>query len=100
MIANSRPFPLCHITPRRPAGSKQIIDEHHPMANKTFLSHTHQFAYKTMRLNLCPRPDNDIPLDLDKRTNKTILPDAAPIQIHRLYNLYAGAKADILNLGI
>ena len=81
----------------RSAIRKQIIDEHHPVANKTVVTDLHEFADKTVRLDSRTFSNDDPALDLNKRANKSEIADLAFIEICGLNYRHIFAKLDVAN---
>ncbi len=68
------------------------------MSNETILPNLHKFAYETVGLYFCARPDLHALLDLYEWANKTIICEFAFVDIGRLDDFYASAANDVSDL--
>ena len=86
--------------PRRAAGGKRVVDEHHAMADKTILADRHQFADKGMRLHAGAGADHRALLNLGEGSDETIVADLAAVEIARLDDLDPRAEFDIAHTAL
>lgn len=100
MIADSGGLPFRFIASGGPAVGKEVVDENHPMSNKTIITYSHHFADKRMRLHPGARTDNNIFLYLAERTDKTIIPDGTTIKIDRLHYSHIFSETHIRDSGV
>ncbi len=54
------------------------------MGDDAIIPYSDQFTHKGMGLDFAPIPDDDIFLDFNKRTDKTVIPYFTPVNIDRL----------------
>jgi hypothetical protein len=67
------------------------------MTDKTIIPDMDKFADETMRLHFAARPDLDATLDLDKRTDETVVANGAAVKVGGLGDLNVGSKQHIDN---
>jgi hypothetical protein len=96
MAANIGRPPFRFISGCRSPIGEQIIDEHHPMPDKTIVSDGHQFTNKGVGLDLAMIPDLHIFLYLIKRSDESPIAYLATIKVHRLDHRNAFPENHIL----
>jgi hypothetical protein len=84
MAPNGRRPPFCLIAGRRPTFREQVVDEHHPMTDKTMIPNGHQLANKGMGLYLAVTADRHVLLYFIERADESTIAYPAAIKIHRL----------------
>jgi hypothetical protein len=69
------------------------------MGDEAVVTDPHEFANKGVRLNPASFTDNDIPLNLDERSDERSVTDAAAVEVYRLDHDYVCTKLHIANSG-
>ena len=65
------------------------------MSDKTMIADPNAFADERMRLDTAMPANMAVALDLDERTYKTVIADAAPVKVHRQHDARLYAEYDI-----
>ena len=97
VVSQSGASPKFALTAGRLAYGKQIVDEHRAMRNETIIPNSDEFTDKRVRLNSTALSDRDVALNFDERTNKTVVPDFASIQVDGLDDSDVLPKYNIAN---
>lgn len=90
-------LPEFFVSPGRTARGEGIVNKHNAMGDKAIRTNSHQFTYKCMGLDLAIVPDDNTLLYLHERPYKTIITNAAFIEINRFYDSYIFPKQNITN---
>ena len=98
VVADAGRFPKRLVAPGRPAGGKQVVNEHHPVGDDAVVADGDQFAHKGVRLDLASLSDDDILLDLHKRADKRVIADAEPVKVGWLDDGDVVAELDVADL--
>jgi hypothetical protein len=93
-------FPEFFVSPGRAAGGEGVVNKHYPMGDKAIRAYSHQFTYKCMGLDLAIVPDFNTLLYLYEWPYKTIITNAAFIEINRFYHRHIFPKQNITNAAV
>src|SRR3569623_3779889 len=83
-----------------PSGSRssgtRIVDETYVVADKALLFNMNAFANKCMGADLAPRADRRVSLDLDERSNASLIANGAAVQIDKATDDDIATDSDIV----
>src|SRR6185437_295309 len=99
-VADHGLAPQLLVAARRSPDGEGVVDEHHAMPDEAILADGDELADEGMRLHARTCADHRALLDLGEGTNKTIIADAAAIEIAGLDHLHARAEGDVTNAGL
>jgi hypothetical protein len=95
MVSDAGRTPKVLSSLRGAASGEEIVDEHRSMGDEAIVSDCDELADKGVGLNPAPLTDHDAALNLDKGTDKAIVPNCATIKIDRLDDGNPAAKGHI-----
>ena len=96
-ISNLSLTPKVAVPTRRTPDCKRVIDKFCTMRNKTIIADVNEFTDESVRLNFAPFTHDHTTLNLDERSNKATIADAAVVNINGFDNSDIGTKLNVPN---